>query len=242
MQFSTLSLLGFLQLASCQNIVGFGPAFSLGPTKSWIREATTTLVLPKVPNPPKDRLALWPGMGTSGGDLIQALAVAFSDPKRECGASAGQWCTWASTLQGEQLGGKQVPAKAGTKLTIHCVFNRPLTCYDVNMMLDVYNDATSKYDQTVTVGGSVISSLSTSSGHAEGWGTAVECQDDACVGTVAAHQYLDTTIILNEADKSFGNTLGINEADSSGLHTTDGGKTWEVTTINIHSHTFNVRS
>lgn len=62
---------------------------------------------------------------------------------------------------GEQLGGKQVPAKAGTKLTIHCVFNRPLTCYDVNMMLDVYNDATSKYDQTVTVGGSVISSLST---------------------------------------------------------------------------------
>lgn len=83
MQLSTsLSLLGLLQLASCQNIVGFGPAFSLGPTKSWIREATTTLVLPKVPNPPKDRLALWPGMGTSGGDLIQALAVAFSDPKR----------------------------------------------------------------------------------------------------------------------------------------------------------------
>ncbi|KAI8653881.1 hypothetical protein LRP88_00379 [Fusarium phalaenopsidis] len=226
MQLSTLSLLGLLQLASCQNIVSFGPAFSLGPTKSWIREATTTLVLPKVPNPPKDRLALWPGMGTSGGDLIQALAVAFSDPKRECGASAGQWCTWASTLQGEQLGGKQVPAKAGTKLTIHYV----------------YNDSTGKYDQTVTVGGSVISSLSTSSGHAEGWGTAVECQDDACVGTVAAHQYLDTTIILNEADKSFGNTLGINEADSSGLHTTDGGKTWEVTTINIHSHTFNVRS
>ncbi|RSM19649.1 hypothetical protein CDV31_001536 [Fusarium ambrosium] len=224
---ASLSLLGLLQLASCQDIVGFGPAFSLGPTKSWIREATTTLVLPKVPSPAKDRLALWPGMGTSGGDLIQALAVAFSDPKRECGASAGQWCTWASTLQaGEQLGGKQVPAKAGTKLTIHYV----------------YNDSTGKYDQTVTVAGSVISSLSTSSGHAEGWGTAVECQDDACVGTVAAHQYLDTIIILNEADKSFGNTLGINEADSSGLHTTDGGKTWEVTTINIHSHTFNVRS
>jgi hypothetical protein len=25
-------------------------------------------------------LALWPGMGTSGGDLIQALAVSFADP------------------------------------------------------------------------------------------------------------------------------------------------------------------
>ena len=48
--------------------------------KSWIREATTTLVLPAVPSPVKDRLALWPGMGTSGGDLIQALAVSFSSP------------------------------------------------------------------------------------------------------------------------------------------------------------------
>lgn len=77
-----LSLLALFQAVSCQSIVGFGPAFSLGPTNSWIREATTTLVLPKVPSPQKDRLALWPGMGTSGGDLIQALAVAFSDPNR----------------------------------------------------------------------------------------------------------------------------------------------------------------
>lgn len=38
---------------------------------------------------------------------------------------------------------------------------RPLTCHDVKIMLDVYNDSTGKYDQTVTVGGSVISSLST---------------------------------------------------------------------------------
>lgn len=76
-----LSLLALFQVANCQDIVSFGPAFSLGPTKSWIRESTTTLVLPKVPSPQKDRLALWAGMGTSGGDLIQALAVAFSDPK-----------------------------------------------------------------------------------------------------------------------------------------------------------------
>lgn len=27
----------------------------------------------------------------------------------------------------------------------------------------------------------------TASGHAEGWGTAVECQDAACVGTMDAH-------------------------------------------------------
>jgi hypothetical protein len=75
-----LALLSLLGLASCQTTVGFGPYFSLGPTSSWIREATTTLVLPDTPSPQKDRLALWPGMGTSGGDLIQALAVSFADP------------------------------------------------------------------------------------------------------------------------------------------------------------------
>lgn len=79
---SSLSLLGLLHLASCKELLGFGPAFSLGRTKSWIREATTTLVLPKVPSPPKDFIALWPGMSTTGGDLIQALAAAFVDPKR----------------------------------------------------------------------------------------------------------------------------------------------------------------
>lgn len=74
---AALALIGFV---SAQDTVGFGPAFSLGPTQSWIREANTTLVLPETPSPQKDRLALWPGMGTSGGDLIQALAVSFSDP------------------------------------------------------------------------------------------------------------------------------------------------------------------
>lgn len=78
--FATLAALAAVGLANAQSNIEFGPAFSLGPTQSWIREATTTLVLPEVPSPQEDRLALWPGMGTSGGDLIQALAVSFSDP------------------------------------------------------------------------------------------------------------------------------------------------------------------
>lgn len=80
LRLETLAALAVLGLANAQSTVGFGPYFSLGPTQSWIREATTTLVLPEVPSPVADRLALWPGMGTSGGDLIQALAVSFSDP------------------------------------------------------------------------------------------------------------------------------------------------------------------
>ncbi|KAB8262419.1 hypothetical protein BDV32DRAFT_147703 [Aspergillus pseudonomiae] len=218
----SLTSLAVLGLVSAQDTIVFGPAFSLGPTKSWIREATTTLVLPEAPSPQEDRLALWPGMGTSGGDLIQALAVSFSDPAANCGASSGQWCTWASTLQGTQLGGKQVPASAGDKLVMHYK----------------YNDSTGKYDQTVSINGEVISSLSTSSGQAQGWGTAVEAQDNASKSIVAAHQYLDTTIILDSADLTFRDTLGLTDADSTGLTTSDNGKTWKVTTINIHEHSF----
>ncbi|OKO92317.1 hypothetical protein PENSUB_12879 [Penicillium subrubescens] len=76
------SILAILEFSNAQETVGFGPAFSLGPvsSSSWIRESVTTLVLPVIPSPSADRLALWPGMGTSGGDLIQALAVSFADP------------------------------------------------------------------------------------------------------------------------------------------------------------------
>ncbi|KAH8780911.1 hypothetical protein F5883DRAFT_405772 [Diaporthe sp. PMI_573] len=226
MKFAPLAFLATFGgvMAADDNTIGFGPYFSLGPTASWIRSAKTTLVLPKVPSPATDRLALWPGMGTSGNDLIQALAVSFSDPKANCGAAAGQWCVWASTLQdGTQLYGKQVPANAGDQIT----------------MSYVYNDSTGKYDQIVSVNGKQVSNLSTSSGQAQGWGTAVECQAHACDSAVAAHKYTDTTITLNAADTTFAKTLALNEATSTGLKTTDN-KVFTVQTINIGAHTFNL--
>lgn len=172
-----IALFAILKTAAAQDNIGFGPAFSLGPTNSWIREANTTLVLPETPGL-KDRLALWPGMGTSGGDLIQALAVSFEDPNANCGASEGQWCTWASTLQGmrrivicqaadklinlgEQLGGDQVPANAGDELTMSCMC-LPLDNDYILTMLDVYNEGTDEYDQSVAINGEVVSTLSTS--------------------------------------------------------------------------------
>lgn len=53
-------------------------------------------------------------------------------------------------------------------------------------------------------------------------------------------EYLATTIILNAPDPAYGRTLGLNEADTSGFNTTNGGKTWKVDVINIHAHTFNL--
>jgi hypothetical protein len=62
-------------------------------------------------------------------------------------------------------------------------------------------------------------------------------------GKTNSIEYLHTTITLNEADLSFGNTLAINEATSSGLKSTDNGKTWSVSSIqiqSIQSHTYNL--
>ena len=53
-----------------------GPAFSTGPvgSGSWIRESTSTLVLPNAPQGSTGDASLWVGMGTDLGDLIQSIA------------------------------------------------------------------------------------------------------------------------------------------------------------------------
>lgn len=53
-----------------------GPAFSTGPVAddSFIREATSTLILPGAPSGSSGDTSLWVGMGTSNGDLIQSIA------------------------------------------------------------------------------------------------------------------------------------------------------------------------
>lgn len=65
-----------------QTYFSFGYYFSTGPvaTDSWIRQATTTLVLPELNSPHNGNLGLWPGMGTkfdsgADGQLIQGLAI-----------------------------------------------------------------------------------------------------------------------------------------------------------------------
>ena len=65
-----------------QTYFSFGNYFSTGPvaTNSWIRQATTTLVLPALNSPHNGNLGLWPGVGTkfdsgADGQLVQGLAI-----------------------------------------------------------------------------------------------------------------------------------------------------------------------
>ncbi|PBK59181.1 hypothetical protein ARMSODRAFT_923109, partial [Armillaria solidipes] len=208
----------FFALSSAQQ---FGPYYSLGATSSYIIEATTTLTPSKVPSPAADRLALWPGMGTDGGGLYQSIVLAIASPESECGGSTGQWCAFASVYNGTQQSGDSVPIDANTPVTINYK----------------YNESTESYTQKVTVNGEVISTITTSDGKAIGWGTAVECQDDACNGTSTTHTYTNTTIVLAAADSSFGSTLSVNLVTASEL-TSDDNITWTVESISVPEYSW----
>jgi hypothetical protein len=84
-----VSILAALAVGSVE--AAMGPAFSTGPVSdnSWIREATSTLVLPQAPSDNNGVLSLWVGMGTSNGDLIQSIADNWQ---------SDSWSVYAYTL------------------------------------------------------------------------------------------------------------------------------------------------
>ena len=104
-------------------------------------------------------------------------------------------------------------------------------------MTDKFDDASGNYTQTVSINGEAVATLSTNSGHAEGWGSAVECAEENC-GTVGAHRWTDTRIILDSADPAYDATLGKGSGVTGEMSTSDGGVTWDVTTIEIPAFTF----
>lgn len=55
-----------------------------------------------------------------------------------------------------------------------------------NCPIDEFDDASGNYTQLVSVNGQQVSTLSTSSGHALGFGSSVECGAEDC-GTIGAH-------------------------------------------------------
>ncbi|KAJ5397403.1 hypothetical protein N7509_005516 [Penicillium cosmopolitanum] len=215
------------QIASALAVLAFGsveaamgPAFSTGPVSdnSWIREATSTLVLPQAPSNNQGDASLWVGMGTSNGDLIQAIADNWQ---------SDAWSVYAYTLTSTSANTQmpvQGPAKdatAGQRVTMHYK----------------YDDASGNYTQTAQINNRTVSTLSTSSGHAQGWGSSVECAEENC-GTVGAHSWINTKIILDTADPDYINTMGKGEGVTGDMKTSDGGKTWTVSRIDIPEYSF----
>ncbi|RBR15256.1 hypothetical protein FVER53590_03468 [Fusarium verticillioides] len=211
-----LSVLAAIAVATTN--AAMGPAFSTGPvgSGSWIREATSTLVLPDVPQGSTGVASLWVGMGTDKGDLIQSIADNWQ---------SDEWSIFAYTLtktgDNSQLPVQdeyQAPAKTGDRVTMHYK----------------YDDSTQEYVQYVSINGKQVSTLSTSKGHeAMGFGSSVECGASDC-GTIGAHQWVDTKIILNTADPNYIQTFGKGEGVTGGeMTTSDGGQTWVISDSTI---------
>ncbi|ODM19701.1 hypothetical protein SI65_04687 [Aspergillus cristatus] len=214
----TLSVVAAIAVGSTN--AAMGPAFSTGPVSddSFIREATSTLVLPKAPSGSSGDASLWVGMGTSNGDLVQSIADNWQ---------SDDWNIYAYTLLSTgantqmPVQGDSSTASAGDRVTMHYKFD----------------DNSGNYTQTVSVNGKTVSTLSTSDGKAQGWGSSVECAEDNC-GTVGAHSWTDTKIILDTADPDYINTVAKGEGVTGDMTTSDGGKTWTVTTIKIPQFSF----
>lgn len=104
----------------------------------------------------------------------------------------------------------------------------------------LYEASTGNYTQEVIVGGSIVSTVSTSDGDAQGWGSAVECAAEDC-GTVPAHTWTNVSIILSEADSTYQNTLALGTGVSATM-TSDDDITFTVGTIEIPSWDFTTES
>ena len=96
----------------------WGGSVSLGPTKSDIINAVTTIIPGVAPSTQNGELFLWPGMSNGTGDLIQTTLESWPS-NAWCGATTGQWCVRASIFGSfGQLDGTGSPVSADDHVRI----------------------------------------------------------------------------------------------------------------------------
>jgi hypothetical protein len=83
--------------ASIQKRDSWGGALSLGPSKSTIISAITTLIPGAAPSVQTGESFLWPGMSNGTEDLVQTTLESWPD-NTWCGAQTAQWCVRASVF------------------------------------------------------------------------------------------------------------------------------------------------
>lgn len=96
----------------------WGGSVSLGPTKSTIVNAVTTLIPGAAPATQSGELFLWPGMSNGTGDLVQTTLESWPS-NAWCGATTGQWCVRASLFGSfGQLDGDASPVSGTDQVRI----------------------------------------------------------------------------------------------------------------------------
>ncbi|KAF2402701.1 hypothetical protein EJ06DRAFT_456273, partial [Trichodelitschia bisporula] len=185
---------------------------------SYIQSAETTLHPGPPPKPAQARLALWPGLDVPKG-LVQPIIVSSDE---QCGdATPEHWCVFASMIVGnaKQEMGKRVALAGDQSLVMKFVYNTTLKGYHQSLFIP-------PNPQPVSI-------LNIASGPSTSFYTATECQSKHA-GTVNAHTYTETTIVLSEPDPNWGKTPTYSFMGCADSATTDdGGKTWKIGTIHM---------
>lgn len=97
----------------------WGGAVSLGPTKSTIIRAVTTLTPGPAPQTQNGYLFIWPGMSNGTGDLVQTTLESWPQGNAWCGAKPGQWCIRCSLFGWfGQLDGPASPVDGNMRVEI----------------------------------------------------------------------------------------------------------------------------
>ncbi|KAH8648650.1 hypothetical protein BX600DRAFT_475580 [Xylariales sp. PMI_506] len=206
--------------ASLMRRDSWGGAVSLGPTKSTITRAVTTITPGNAPSTQAGELFLWPGMSNGTGDLVQTTLESWPD-NSWCGATPGEWCIRCSLFGSfGQLDGTAGIVSGSMSVEIVYALQS-----DGQTWLQTATDVAT---------GNQLSTFSHASGpYMTGYGTGTEC-DDGCTGTVAAQTYTNTVITLASADLTFGNTIATSGgATYTGLSYSNGGQVWTISKINV---------
>ncbi|KAK1708772.1 hypothetical protein BDP67DRAFT_410310 [Colletotrichum lupini] len=178
---------------------------------AYIQEASATLVLPKLPSSVPGDVAIWSAiMMENQASFLQG--VTSNSPRKS-------WCNFAYTLVGSNpTVGDPVTASPGSTIRTH---------YKLN-------SATNLWDQDVYIDNKLASSVSTSKGQKGNiFYISIECASGGCAEH-PAHSWEDVSIVLTQADESFGHTGGWDHGATGGdMSSPDGGKTWNFSTLNI---------
>ncbi|KAL4778170.1 hypothetical protein BJX76DRAFT_156915 [Aspergillus varians] len=198
----------------------WGGSVSLGPSKSTIVKAVTTIIPGPAPATQNGMLFLWPGMSNGTGELVQSTLESWNS-NDWCGAETGEWCVRASVFGSfGQLDGAASPVAANDQVRIEYTLQ----------------DDEDTWVQNVTNAqtGAVLSTYSRKSGpYMRGYGTGTEC-DESCTGTSAEQKYLNTEITLASSDTAFGDTISsAGGATYSGFSSNDDATVWTIKSITI---------
>ncbi|KAF7595398.1 hypothetical protein BBP40_006392 [Aspergillus hancockii] len=215
----------------------FGNMFAIGPTSNnaQITKATYSLTPPPVPCGTTQEkandapwLSIWIGISASmsdqAADLFQPLLNWSPDQESQaCPATTEEWCVATSTyhLSGQvQQPYITVPNDSQLDFTI------------------TSDSSTNKITQQVFLNGKQISEQSDDKSINPSYlYSSNECYLNTC-GTVNGYSWNNLTIHLSEADPNFGEKLNLWNATSSGLTTSDMGKTWYAEWIKIDEDHF----